>query len=111
MKRLVEFDAFTGISTFADYDHASKTTTIIEEQDCTDIVNHAKNVANIGGYTKSGIKRSWMHLGTIPANLIHKWSIESGLDPYSKEGIRFIVKKLHERDYSHLKVANGKFIR
>ena len=95
---------------FVDYDHATKVSTVIEEQDCTSIIEHNKDVAN-SDHTKQGIKKGWLHLGTIPANLIQQFSIESGLDPYTREGLNYIIKKIHERDYSLLKVADGRFIR
>ena len=110
MKRQLDFNPMTGITTYVDYDHATKISTVIEEQDCTSIIEHNKAVA-LDNRTAEGIKKGWMHLGTIPANVIQQFAIESGLDPYSKEGLKYIIKKIHERDYSLLKVASGKFIR
>lgn len=110
MKRWLDYNPLTGISTYVDYDHSTKISTVIEEQDCTAIIEHNKRMAN-SDHTSKGIKKGWMHLGTIPANLIQKFAIESGVDPYSKEGIKYLVKKVHERDFNLLKVANGTFIR
>ena len=110
MKRKLDYSPATGITTFVDYDSQTDVSTVIEEQDCTAIIEHNKKVA-LDNRTSAGIKKGWMHLGTIPANLIQQFAIESGLDPYTREGINYIVKKIHERDYSLLKVANGTFIR
>ena len=111
MKRLIEYDPDTKISTFVDYDHPTKVSTVTESQDCTDIIESNKRlIADNHNTTKQGIKNSWMLLGTVPNVFIQECALETGLDPYSREGIDYIVKKIHQRDYKLLKVANGNFV-
>lgn len=109
--RLLDYVPETGIATYVDYDHSTKITTVIERQNCDAIIEHNKTlIADNVDRTKKGIKNGWMHLGTIPANFIQECALKTGLDPYSREGINWLVKKIHERDFKLLKVANGKFI-
>jgi len=94
-----------------DYDHATKISTVIEKQNCDAILEHNKRlIADNADRTKKGIKNSWMLLGTIPQNFIQECALETGLDPYSREGLDWLVKKIHERDFKLLKVANGNFL-
>ena len=111
MKRKLDYSPVTGITTYVDYDHATKVSTVIEEQDCTQILENNKTlIADNHDRTKDGIKRSWLHLGSIPANVIQQMSIDTGLDPYSREGIDYLVKMIHQREFKLLKVANGTFL-
>ena len=109
MKRLVEYDPFSGISTYVKQE--DNVTHVIEEQDVEAILECNKQIANDPEIKNKGIKRGWMHLATIPNNIIHKMMIETGLDPFTKEGIQYLTKMVHQREFKHLKVANGRYIR
>lgn len=108
MKRLIEWDGAQSI--WIDTD-ANGVSTISTEQDAEPILEANKALANNNDYRKDGIKRSWMHLGTIPNGIINQMVIDTGLSPYSREGVNYLVKLIHDRDYKLLKVANGRFIR
>ena len=110
MKRKLDYSPVTGITTYVDYDSQTDVSTVIEEQDCTAIIENNKKIAN-SDHAHKGIKNGWLHLGSIPANLVQQVAIDTGLDPYSREGINYLVKMIHERDYKLLKVADGTFIR
>ena len=110
-KRLIEFNPDSGISTYHHYDALTKETTIEEVQDATPHIELSKQLQNDESYKADGIKRSWMHLAHIPNNLLVKWSRECGASMFSREHINYCAKKVHERDYSYLKTARGKFLR
>jgi len=112
MKDLLGHDPLTGVTTWHEYDHQTKVTTITETQDAEPHIELGKTLQNDEDYRKQGIKKGWMHLAHIPNSVLVKWQQESGIrNIFSREGINYCVKKVHERDWQHLKTASGRFIR
>ena len=111
MRRVLDFDALTGITTWFDHDPHADVTTITETHDAEPIIERAKSLQNDPEHKRQGIKRSWMHLATIPPLIQVQWEKECGKSLYSREGMAYAVKKLHEPDWKYLKTATGRFIR
>ena len=112
MKRLIEYDPETRTSVWHEYDHLTKVTTIHEQQDAEPHIELGKSLQNDDNYKRQGIKKGWMHLAHIPNSVLLQWSRESGISNiFSREGINYCARKVHERDWSYLKTARGKFIR
>ncbi len=83
-------------------------------QDVAPILEESKALQNLPGRTKDGIKQSWMHLAHIPNQLLMRWCQEDGFPiekVYRQEGIRWLTRKVHERDNAHTKVAAGYHVR
>ena len=108
MKRIIEYNPDT--ATRMDIKREAGETVISHTQDVTPILEQNKLEKNTD-ITQIGIKKSWMKLASIPNTILHKWMIEDGIKPFTREGIQYITKKVHERDYAHLKVATGNFVR
>jgi len=62
-------------------------------QDVEPLVDAMKELKNDEDYSKRGMKKGWMHVGTVPEYLVHKWAKE-GFD-INREKVPAIVKRLH----------------
>lgn len=61
-------------------------------QDVEPLVDAMKELKNDEGYSDRGIKKGWMHVGTVPEFLVHKWKKEGfDIDTHS---VREIVARL-----------------
>ena len=110
-KRLIQ--SVAGVHTFMEKQSDGKYA-ISTVQDVAPILEESKDLQNLPDYTKGGIKQSWMHLAHIPNQLMMKWCEEDGFPiekVYHAEGIRWLTKKVHERDNAHTKVAAGYHVR
>ena len=104
MKRLLDYDPDTRISTYHEYDHDTKKTIIETVQDIDPIM--AINKANQGHLNK---KENWWYIGTIPDVLIIQWAKECGYKPYTKEWNEYSVQQLQKAEYRHLNINGVKF--
>ena len=105
MKRIIDHDPLTGVSTFFDYDHATDTTIVSREQDISAILEANKRLQNDESYTKNGIKDEWWHYATIPNIIIEKWRNEEGIDVFDKNHERRVFQKLNSHEYRYLKTT------
>ena len=106
MKRVLDYDPLTGMTTTFDYDPMTDVTTIGREQDVTAILEANKRLQNDDGYTREGFKDCWWHYATIPNIVIEKWMNEDGIDVYNKEHNKAVFKKLNQPEYRYLKTTN-----
>lgn len=104
MKRLLDHDEFSGITTFHEYDHSSKKTVIESVQDIDPIL--AINKANDGSLKK---KENWWYIGTIPNVTILQWSKECGHNPYTKEWNEYAKKQMQKAEYRKLNPNKVRF--
>ena len=107
MKRIVDYDPFTGVTTTFDYDHATDTTIIGREQDVSLLLDVTKALQNDGDYSKKGIKESWWHMATVPAIVIEKWKNEKGVDVFNKDHWPAVKRLLNDPEYKWLKTTAG----
>jgi hypothetical protein len=99
-KRLLDYDAFTGLITWHDYDEATETTYLHYQQDveplldaCKHDVNHADRKLGDG-----------VHVASIPASVQIKWLVDHGVDALSQDpGQKRAVARLLDGEYKHLK--------
>lgn len=106
MKRILDYDPVTKITTTFDYDHVTDMTIIGREQDISGILEMNKLLANSDEYTKHGFKEDWWHYATIPNIVIEKWLNEDGIDVYNKEHRKAVYKKLNQPEYRYLKTTS-----
>jgi len=106
MKRLLDYDADTGIQTWHDYDHHTKQTVIAEVQDVAPVLEAKKVARNQGNggakglneVAQRGIKNNWWHAASVPNSVILKWKKELGVDIYNKDHLPAVKKLLNDRD-------------
>ena len=100
--RLLDYDEFTGLETWFDYDYLTKTTTIKTVGDAQPGLEYAKSLAKQEDYWKQGVKNEWAHYAHIPNAVLMRWHGE-GIpinDP------RELVKKVNTPEYAYLKTTN-----
>lgn len=107
MRRLLDKDYLTGVSTYHNYDHSTGITTIETLQDVQPFIDKNKALHNTS-YQRDGIKDDWQHLATIPIGVQMVWLKEYGIDVYKPEHIPRIRKLLNDPDYRYLKTGSCK---
>jgi len=116
MKRLLDYDADTGIQTWHDYDHHTKETVIAEVQDVAPVLEANKAARNQGNggakglneVAQRGIKNNWWHAASVPNSVILKWKKELGVDIYNKDHLPAVKKLLNDRDWAYLRTGTGR---
>lgn len=106
MKRLLDYDRFTGIKTYHEYDEASDKTVISTERDIQGIIDRNKRLANCPEYKRGGIKNDNYHFATVPNEVLHEWLVKYNVDWTKKEDLPKIEKLLNSRDYCHLRTVD-----
>ena len=108
-KRVLDYDPFTGITTYFDYNAAEDETTISREQDVSFLLDMNKAMANQDDVWKQGVKNSWAHYAQIPNIVIEKWLNEHGVDALKSENWEKygpVWKLLNSPEYRYLKTTS-----
>ncbi len=106
MKRLVDYDPMTGITTWFEYHPETDMTIVAREQDVEGILDLNKHLRNDTGYSQKGMKNDWWHYATIPNILIEKWKAEEGIDVFNKDHKKKLFQKLNSPEYKYLRVTD-----
>ena len=106
-KRLLNYDALTGLFTWHSYDALTDETIISYTADSTPILDVNKKLANDSEYSKDGIKDEFWHYATIPVEVQMDWLINLGVDIYRKEDAKKVSNLLNDPDYLYLKTTTG----
>ena len=107
MKRVIDYEPMTGITTTFEYDHASGTFTVGSIQDVGPLLERNKTLQLDTDYSKKGIKKDWWHYASIPNVIIEKWLNEDGINVYNKDHTKAVYKKLNDPAYKYLKTTTG----
>lgn len=105
MKKIVDYDPFTGITTYFDYDHATDTTIVGAEQDVSRLLESNKILQNDESYTKQGIKDGWWQYASYPAVIIEKWLNEYGVNVFNKDHEKKVFELTNRPEYRYLKTT------
>ena len=106
MKRILDYDPITGITTTFDYVPETDTTVLYREQADVDLILEAnKALRNDEEITKKGIKEGWWHYAQIPNIIIKKWMNEFGVNLYNKDHQKKVFWLLNQREYKYLKTT------
>ena len=105
MKRIIDYNPLTGISTWFEYHSETDMTVISRLQDVEPILELNKAKANDTDLTKRGFNESWWEYASIPNIVIEKWKTEFGIDVYNKDHWKAIFKKLNDPEYRYLKTT------
>lgn len=108
MKRIIDHDPFTGVSTFMEY-HADTDMTIVGRiQDVEPILERNKAMQNDVDYSRKGIAESWWHEARIPNIVIEKWRKDYGVDVLNKDHIKKVKNLLNSPEWKYLKTTAGR---
>lgn len=104
MKRVLDHDPFTGITTTFESDGDGKFR-LTESQDVQHILDHNQRMANgdSGGWTKS---RDMRYVGSIPLTIIHQWKVEKGIDVFNKDHWPAVRRLLNDSEWQKLRGAH-----
>jgi hypothetical protein len=105
MKRFLEYDPFSGITTSFEYDSMTDTTILHREQDISKMLDMNKALQNEDEHTKRGIKSGWWHYANIPNIIIEKWLNELGVNVYDKDHEKKVYSLLNQPEYRYLKTT------
>ena len=105
-KELLEYDPHTKTRVWHDYDHSTRKTRIITEQDCEPILNLTKKLSNTPEYKSEGIKNNMMHFARVPNNVIVEWKQKYGIDNIFDSRFNKKIEKLLSSDYKHLRTVD-----
>jgi hypothetical protein len=101
-KRLLDFDAFSGVKTFHDYDEATQQTSLTYVQDVSAALDANKAAANHA----SGPLGDMVHVASIPVSVQLKWLIDKGIDVLNPDHKQAVAKLLDDPEWRYLKVRN-----
>lgn len=105
-KRLLDYDPLTKTTTWHDYDHSSRKTYLITEQDCTLQIERNKALQNMPEYRSRGVKNEFMHFAHIPNNVITQIKQKHHLDIFIKDDLPKIEKLLQSNEYRYLRTVD-----
>lgn len=108
-ERLLDYDAYTRMRTYHDYDHDTRVTTIRETQDESYIVGSLTELkqstpknrviagsSHLNDYERAGIEREWYHVARISTIDQMKWR-EEGIDIYKINKCDWTKKKIYQK--------------
>ena len=105
MKRILDHDPQTGITTWFDYHPESDMTIVSREQDVEPFLEANKILQNDPDYSKKGIKESWWHYAHWPAVVIEKFLNEHGVDIFNPDHAKKKYQLLNQPEYRYLKTT------
>lgn len=106
MKRLLDYDPFTGVTHYFHYDEQTGDWGIESQQDCSQIIEANKILQNEDSYSQKGIKNEWWHVASIPVVVQEKW-LREGIDIFNKDHWHQVKRKLNDPEYRYLKATTG----
>lgn len=103
MKRLMDFDAFTGIETWHELKDGNTYIYYVPRSDADAQLDYCKSLASADDYTKQGMKADWWHYGHVPNWLMLKWLIDEGVPIGDAEEYN---KRLNRPEWNGFKVTH-----
>lgn len=103
MKKLLEYDDFTGITSTFEQEESTGIVHVSQSADVEGALEYTKALRNDEDYSKRGIKNEFWHYAHVP-NIVLEQMIKRGLNPYGP-GMTKEIMKIIDRDYPHLKVT------
>lgn len=100
MKRLLDYDEFTGLITWHDYDESTGLTHLTYEQDVEGVLDDNKASANAFSGGRLG---EMAHVASIPVSVQLKWLVEKGVDVLNPDHKGAVARLLDDSEWRHLK--------
>lgn len=102
MKRLIDFDRFTGIETWHELKDGKTHIYYVPTFDESASVDMCKAIAGDGDVWRRGVKEDWVPYAHIPNSLMLKWHIEEGVPLYDAYEYN---KRANRPEYKALKLT------
>jgi hypothetical protein len=106
MRRLLDHDPITGITTWHEYDASTRDTKIHTTyadapiDAVLDLNHHMQNEND--GWSKT---KEWRRVGSIPMAVIHDWLVREKIDVFDKNDWPAVRKKLNSSEFRKLRTA------
>lgn len=100
-KRLLDYDPFTGMTTWHRYDETEDRTILEYEQDCQQILD--RNKAAEAEFSRTSGTGDGFHAASIPSSIMLKWLVEYGVDVMNKDHMPAVKRLLNSSEWKHLK--------
>lgn len=104
MKKLLDYDAQTGITSTFEREESTGVVHVAQSADVQGALDYAKSLANDDDYTKKGIKNEMWHYAHVPAIVLEQL-YRRGINPFEPGTTKAIIKIINE-DYPHLKTTH-----
>ena len=105
-KRLLENNLQTGEKTYHHYDWQSGKTFIEVVQDVKPYLERNKRLQNGDNNKGRGKKMDFMHIATIPNNVIVRLKEEHGVDVFNKDDLPKLERLLNSREFMYLRTVD-----
>lgn len=99
MKRLLDYDAFSGLKTYHEYDDTTGNTMLHYEQDVEPLLEANRRAAN----DTTGRMGDLVHVASIPVSVQLKWMVEKGVDVLNPDHKKAVAKLLDDPEWRYLK--------
>ena len=103
-KRLLSYDPVTKMRTWHDYDHASRKSYIIEQQDVESFLEKNKREQSLG--INNNNKQDYKKIASIPNNVIIKLKQEHGIDVFCKDDLPKLERLLMSNEFKYLRTCD-----
>lgn len=100
-RRLLEYDPFSGISTYFHYDESTDETHLETVGDATAEVEASTSLRNDTDYTRKGMKNDMLHYGHVPDVVLMKWH-SMGVDI---KDVKELIKMINKPEWRYLKTT------
>jgi len=107
MRRVLDYDPETGTTTYHEYDHGTRETTIIEVQDAAPYLARNRELANDESRKRKGIKDGMWHFATIPNGVISQW-LKEGFDVFNRNQRNELKRRLNSPEWQYLRTTSGR---
>lgn len=102
MRRVLDHDPVTGLTTWHDFNDATGETALVYEQDVEPVIEANKRAAN----DAAGPMGEMVHVASIPVSIQLKWLIEKGVDILNPDHKKAVAKLLDDPEWRYLKCRN-----
>lgn len=109
--RKLDHDPITGMTTWHDYDHATRKasihTTYADAQiDRVLDENKARQNDGTNGWSPT---REWKYIANIPLSVIHSWLVNEKFDAFDPNNAKELKRRLNSSEWRHLRTSGGVF--
>ena len=105
-KRLFDYNKQTGETEFFHHDHSTGKSYIETVQDVQPYIDRNIKLQNTPEYKERGKKQEFMHIATIPNNVIIKIKKDHNIDVFNSEDLPKLERLLMSNEYKYLRTVD-----
>jgi hypothetical protein len=105
-KRLFDYDPLTRTTEIYHHDEMTGKTSIQTVQDAAPYLERNKKLANCSEYRAKGSKQEFMHIATIPNNVIVELKRKHGVDVFNNDDLPKLERLLMSNEFKYLRTVD-----